>query len=399
MISAMLASGRCVPAEHGLSIEDLSCWEKLWRFCVDYQARAGAAPGLEIIRSRFPEFVFLPSINIDWAADQLHSASYSRNIRQGFNGALRAIAEDDMETVQEIIGSLAQPRRHRNLTGLDSLDAANLMATQRKEGLPLPPWKPLVDVTTVIGFDELWTLGSFTGHGKSQILPLVAAIVAEAGYTARYLSLEMPAASINRRVIRCYARGDRDMQLRLAHPDPRERFEALDELRGRVPGKVETLDPSDMVMNTHTVEDATNGADIVMVDHIGLLQLPDGTRAIDDWRGLAKISNILREINLRTKTAMLNASQTNKESNRNGLVPPKLGDFSGSIAVPQDSDVVLTMRKPCDGLLVFGCEKNRENIGARWYTRFDPSKADYRELTKAEAHNLDLAGQDREANL
>lgn len=394
MISALLASGVFLPSEYGLSIEDLSCYEKLWRFCTDYQARAGAAPGLELVRSRFPDFVFLPGIDLNWASDQLQDASFGRHVRRNVHGTLQALGDGDYDGVVEAIRALAEPRRTHALAGLNAFDHANFAGSLVKDGLPIP-FKALTAVTQTIGFTELWTCGAYTGHGKSQVLAFFAAYIAEAGYRVAYLSAEMPAESVNRRIIRYHARGDRDMQLRLAHPDPHSRLEALDELHGRVQGKVDTFDPSMVRMHTGTVEDATHNADIVMIDHIGLLQLPDGSRGVDDWRQLAKISNILREINLSTKTAMFNAVQTNKESDRNGLAPPKLSDLAGSVAIGQDSDVVITHRKPAEGLMSYGCVKNRENIGARWYTRFDPSRGDFREISKEEALNLKLTDEDR----
>lgn len=395
MICALLASGRFVPSEHGLAEDDLSCWENLWQFCCAYQARTGHAPGLELVTAHYPDFVFLPGLDVNWAADQLHDASYGRRIRRGITGALGALGEGDYDRVSDEVSTLTKPRRPHQLTGLNALDQANLDSAV-KEAMPVP-FQPLFDVTGGLGFDELWTIGAFTGHGKSQMLPLYAAVIAEAGWRVCYLSIEMKAQAINKRIRRALARNDRALQLRLNSPDIREQRDAIGELDERVPGKITTLDPSMVKMHTGTVNDATLDHHVVMIDHIGLLQLPDGVRAVDDWRGMAKISNILREINLTTKTAMLNAAQTTRESDRNGLAPPKISDFGGSIAVPQDSDVVITIRNPCPGVLSHECGKNRDSWNARWYTRFDPGKADYTEITREQASNLMLRDQDDRA--
>lgn len=395
MISALLASGRFVPGEHGLSEEDLSCWEKLWRFCTEYQIRAGGPPGLELVRSKFPDYLFVPGVDINWAADQLHDASYGRHVRREMGTALRALGDNDMLTVNETLRALAEPRRQHKLEGLDAFDPRNAMVPAAKIGIPVP-FPSLAASIECIGMMEMVVLAAYTGHGKSQMLPYYAAFAAEHGYHVTYLSAEMPAEAINRRIHRCHARGDRGLQARLRDHDQNERMAALEEIKARIPGSITTIDRSMVRMMTpQTVEDATHDKHIVFIDHIGLLSTNEGVRAIDDWRAMAKISNILREVNQATRTAIFSAAQVGKDGDTAGATPPKLSTIAGSIAIAQDAEIVITQKKPAQNMLSHQLGKYREGFLARWYTEFDPAQGNYTEITKEDAKARKSAEEDR----
>lgn len=403
MISALIASGTFLPGEHGLTIEDLSCYEKVWRFCADYQKRAGTAPGLQLLASRHPEFTFTPGVNVDWAAQKLLEESYGRTVRRTLNGVLSALGDNDYDAVTEALGDLQKPRRTVTTTGLNVFDPRNVAESETKIGMPVP-FRTVADITRGVGMKEFWLLGGRLGHGKSQMLPAYAASIAEAGFHVRYLSCEMSKTVVNRRISRYFARGDKAMQLRLRNKDEAVRQEALAELGGTIPGSIETLDPADLRMTVDAIEDATRDVHVVFVDHMGLLMLNDGSRAIDDWRTMAKISNITKEINMRTQTAIFGAVQINRQGDTSGMRPPKISEFSQSDALGQDCDVGITIKQPCQGLLVHSLEKVREvnddlpgSFHTIFYTRFDPSACDYREISREDATNLMLSAQDRMA--
>lgn len=401
MISALLASGSFAPSSYGLTSDDLSCYEKLWVFCAEYHARSGAAPGLELVRSKFPDYVFIPGIDIDWAADQLSNASLGRQIRRGVSGILQGVADGDYELVTDLLRDIREPRRRtRALAGLSVFDPSNVAEAATKAAIPVP-WQSLADATEGgVGLGELWDIGGRLGCGKSNDLVAFAGTAAERGYHVRIASLEMSAAAYNRRMARYLARHDRQLQLALKDRDPLVRGEALEQLKDKAPaGTIEVFDPSMMDLNTSSIEDICQGAHMVCIDHVGLLKLPDGTRAISDWRTMAQISNVLREINLRTGVAMVNVVQTNRESDTAGLAPPKVSQISQSDAIGQDADVVLMIKKPAATFQVHEVGKTREAANNRYYTKFDPEHADYREISKEDALNMQLADQDRNASL
>lgn len=391
MISALLATGTFIPSEYGLSSEDLSCYEQLWTFATHYQAKTGAAPTLELITGKFPDYRFVPGIDPQWASEQLHDAAYGRHIRITLRDVLQSVGAGDYATVHEILRGLGAPRRTTALHGLNVFNPLTVGESAIKTGIPVP-WRTLQEMTGGIGLNELWNVAGYAKAGKSWVGAVLAGYAAEHGYTVKVVSLEMPAAAWNRRLARYFARNDRAAQVALKDHDQLVREEALERLRAGVPGTIETIDMAAADINLATIGNVVQGAHIVMIDHVGLLKLPDGTRPVDDWRLMAKASNVLRELNLATGVAMVNLVQTNNnDGRRQGMTPPKLSDFGGSLALAQDCDIAVTIKKPAPTFQVHGIEANREGSSGRYYIKYDPEHADYREITKEEALNYKLA--------
>lgn len=397
-ISAMLASGRFTPLEHGLSTDDLSCYEKLWLFCADYQERAGQAPGLEVIRPHFPDYVFIPGVDLNWALDSLKDEAYGRRIRREIHEILLEIGYGDYAVVAEKIRNLAQAPRTHAITGVTTFDPANFDISEQKVGLPTP-FSTVQSYTNGMGIDEVWVLGARTGQGKTWMTTAYAAIMAEAGVHSRYLSIEMRASKINKRIAYYHARNDRELLERLKSRDDQVAKRALLELKDRVPGSVEVIDPrtAGAPMNLTTVVDATHDMQMVFIDHIGLLRDSRGVQAITDWRIMAAISNELRDINLRTNCGLFEVTQLNREADKPGMEPPHLPTIGQSTAIEQDADVVILHKQPGDDFLAHGLRKNRDGQGGIFYSNFNPSLSDYREITREQALILLRAHQERTA--
>lgn len=400
MISALLATGRFAPNEYHLSVEDLACYHQLWTFASEHHTASGRAPTLELIRAKFPEFTFIPGIDIDWAADQLAEASFGRDVRRTVTSVLLDLSNNDYEAVRDQLSVIADKRRrNRSITGLDILDPIQVADDPTKLAIPVP-WQTLADHTDGgIGFGELWNVGGRFESGKSMFAALCATVAAERGFNVKILSLEYPAKSYNRRIHRILARNDRATQLALRDRDPNIRREALERITPRITGSIETIDPSMYHLDISTVEDACRGAHLVVVDHVGLLTLPDGTPGIKDWRVAAQISNELRKINLRTGIAMLNVVQTNRESDTPGMRPPKVSQISQTDALGQDCDIAVMIKKPAETFQVHEIGKNRENSHALYYVKYDPEHGDFREISKQDALNMKLADEDRVASM
>lgn len=396
-ISALLATGMFNPGAYHVSLDDLACYEQVFTFCEDYQARAGHGPAPDLVAKRYPDFTFTAGVDARWATAVLKEISWGRLARRSTSDALGDLLDGDIHgfrtKIRELVDTPVTPAT--SLQGVASFDPANVATRHRKIGIPTP-YHTLTEVTDGIGADEMWLLAARLGHGKTMTATYFAAIAAECGKFVRYLSLEMPAHKINGRVLMHHARRDRPLLHRLRSLDEDTRAAAVGEIAERYAGYVETIDPSITPINVATIEQAMQGTDLLVIDHVGLLKDRKGRRAIDDWRVAAAISNEIRELNLRYHSSVLCVSQINRGGDRPGaMTPPKLSDVSQTDAFPQDADVGITFCQPSPSVHSFALGKWRDGEQRRWYSTFDPASGDFSEISKDVALALKLADDDR----
>ena len=397
LISALLETGQFTPADHHVVDADIDAWKKLWDFCIEYQERAGSAPPPVLVKARFAEFDSIPGINPAWAATKVREAAAARDLRTRSKAMLSALGEDDLAGAFGAMENLQRPRGHRK-------DPANIFDHHMLEDVfevskIEVPYRTLA-LATKGGFGpgELIYLAARLGQGKSWELSGYAAKAAQCAAKVGYASLEMPAATVTRRILMrlVNARKDPMLSAMLDSTDLGARKEAMDTIAGRTPGSIEVLDPSHGRINTTAaIREMAQEYDLVAVDHAGLLMTDDGRRAIDDWRAMAVISNILREITLSTGTPIIAAAQVNREGERTGgHHPPKVSQLSQSDALGQDADIVITMNRLSERVMVHSAAKVREGPNLKWYTRFDPAKNLFHEITKDEAMDIALVDED-----
>jgi replicative DNA helicase len=252
------------------------------------------------------------------------------------------------------------------------------------------PWPTLQRLTRGgVGNAELWYVAARLAHGKTYALTNMAARAAAVGHTVGFVSLEMQAAKVTQRVLTCLAGRNPDLIEMVWSDLESERKIAQDTILPRVPGRVSVVDPSfGSVQDPEFVRDLAADYDIVFVDHVGLMQT-DGTRAIDDWRTQAKISNMLREVTLSTHTPIVAAAQINREGEVRGHDrAPKVSHLAGSDALGQDADVVVTLNLLSKRAQVYSGEKIRSGPGGRWHARYEPTQGRFEEISKDMANDL-----------
>lgn len=399
MISALIDSGQFTPEKYHLTEDHLTCWQKLWRLGVEHQQISGEGPPLSLIRQRFPEFEITHDINIDYAARELHKAHSSRQLRQRLTEAIDLVKSEEIDQAYSLLEGIQRPRSVRK-------EAFDLWTHNSEEDdfevtkIPVP-WDSLGRVTGGIGPSELWYLAGRPGTGKTYGLCEFSAKAIKAGYNVRYVSLEMSAAAIHKRVKRSLAQSfsqtQPDLLGRIDSPDRNVYKEALDDLRELVEGSFAVIDPSHGKATNHLVREQMEvpQCDLVVVDHVGLMYTNDNRKAIDDWRAMASISNILKEDCLATGVPILSAVQLNREA-EHGTSAPKLNQLSQSDALGQDADVVVTMRMLTRSVRLYSAEKNREGAPVKWWTRFDPERARFDEVKQDIAVELQMVDEDRD---
>ena len=123
------------------------------------------------------------------------------------------------------------------------------------------------------------------------------------------------------------------------------------------------------------------------MDYLGLVSLANGTRAIEDWRVMANISNQFKETCIASGLPIAAAAQINREGAR-GQDLPSLRTVAQSDAIAQDADVFVTMRR-MGPAMKYGLMKNRHGMSdLQFYSRFDPDEGRFEEITRDQAEQL-----------
>lgn len=394
VISALIEEGEFDPRRWKIDDDDLACFQPLWRFCNDHQQRAGRAPSFELVHRKFPDFELTPDVDIVWAATKLREASASRKLRERMQAALVALADEDLEGAYGALDGFMVPVSQKR-QAVDSFDHSLQEETFKVTRIDVP-WPSLGRVTGGIGPGEWWVVAARPEQGKTRTA--TGGYVAEAmrsGFRVTYFSMEMPAFQIVQQVNRALAHRDAKLLMKLDSTDREARKEALDILRERIPGSLGVYDPTHGRCEPRDIRDALVDADLVVVDHIGLMTL-NGKASISDWRIAGEISNKIKEECLRSSSRVLALSQINR--NGDTASPnrvPKLSELTGSDAIGQDADVVVTMNRFSDSVMLHSSEKNRIGRHAMWYSRFQPDKADFAQISRNQAEELAVADEDR----
>lgn len=399
LISAFLEIGEFTPDRHHVEDEHIEAWKKLWHFCKEYQEQAECAPPLSLVRARFPDFEVTPDVSPIWAAAQVRQTAAMRDLRIRIQHATAALKDEDLETAVANFEGVTKPRGHRR-DPLDLFDQTMLVDEFDVSKIEVP-WATLGRATGGIAPAELWYFAMRLGQGKTWMLADITAKAAKVGCNVGIASLEMRDKVWAKRVALRLAGRDKDITKALRSDDIGQQKEALDYLKDRTPGAVAIFDPSHgRVSTTGFITEMCNDYDLVIVDHAGLLMTNDGRRAIDDWRAMALISNVLREITLSTTTSIVAAAQINRAGEGGGSsAPPKASTLSQSDALGQDGDVVVTGKRLSERVSVFEAVKVRNGPNLRWWTEFDIDRNIIEEITKEKAQELGIRDEDLKAHL
>lgn len=395
-ISALLDSGTFDPARYRINEDDLACWRKLFTFGNEYQLKEGVAPPIDLVKRHFPTFEFVPSVGPSWAAHELHRVSSSRRLRTKLREAISHLDNEDVTAAFDTLEGLSRPRS-ASKAAVSAFDHGHVEQGFDVSKIPVP-FQALGRATGGIAPAEFWLLGARQGVGKTQIGAAFVGTAVKAGYHVRYISCEMPAWEIAQLARRNMARNDPKILALLDSKDLLEVKKGIDMLKERIDGSLHVVDPSHARITSSTIQEhQLEGADLVVVDHIGLVSTNDGRRAIDDWRAMATISNVTKEGCLATSVPVLAMVQLNREADSGGFTPPKLSNIGQSDALGQDCDKAVLMKRPIEqaSVMVYGAEKVRGGRSVRWYSRYRPDVLDYSEVSKDQAREIAAQDEDR----
>ena len=389
LISAYLEEGEFTPRKHNIDDEHFIAWPQLWAWCMEYQEAAGHAPPISLVKMYHPDFVVTPDVSSAWAAQQVRNEAHLRDLRIRASAVAAASREGDLEGAFEALEGIQRPRSMR--MEADDIFDVSVTADRFNVSRIEVPW-PTLSRATAGGImpSELWYIAGRLAHGKSMVMHRFAARAAMSGHRVGIASLEMPSSAVTLRVLGHMANKDRALLGLLRSQDEKERKEAIEIIREKVSGSVKVLDPSHGRINTvNAIEEMCHEYDIVMLDHVGLMQNRSGKRAIDDWRVQAEISNVLREINLATTTPIIGAAQVNRAGEHpNSHALPRPSELAQADALAQDATAVIAIKRLSKHVMKYGTIKLREAAGVTWHSKYDPARGDFDEMSAEAARDL-----------
>lgn len=391
MINALLESGTFDPQTYGVHVEMLATGEKAWAFCEDFQAQTGQAPGLELFHRSFPEIELLSGVPPQWAADLLRIANWERTTKRQMQAAIHAINVGDHDVAHQLLSEAAKPAARAHPRGMRADDPSTVSEAAIKVSIPVP-YHGLQRDTLGIGLGELWYFGARLGQGKSWFLPIFADYAAQYGVDVGVLSAEMPVRQWIHRLHIVQAPDPLTLK-EIKSDDAKVRQIALERIPKR-PGNIEVFGPGDIEMGVRSVRLLAQERKLLVLDHVGLFRDAKGTRSIDDWRAAASISNDNKEIALSANIGILGGAQINREGENAQHRPPKVSQMSQTDALGQDADVAILGKRMGEHAMMLETGKNRSGPNVRWYTKFEPKKGDFSEISKDEALAIQIADAD-----
>ena len=403
LISALLNNQDVTAAaSYGLSPAHFIGYQDEYNWLLNYVENYDTCPSKDAFKVAFPAFRFSDHEDVRSATDMVLKAYGKRNLTTAMTEAMEYLGMGDLDVAYKTLVA-AEPRRtapkpRKLLTDLDFLDNWDSRSTYVEL-----PYRTLQRVTGGIRPGQIWYLAARPKNGKSAHLVNIVKKAVLDGCRVKFYSLEMSEAEVRSRFHAALATqfGYQDITLtgirdKSVTHETYKRF--VTELQDRLDDSGGVLDihtPKQGMVTPSVIAASADEYDLNVVDYIGLMRCDGGSRAVEDWRNLAQISNDLKLLSGSANTALLVASQINRDG-ESGKEPPKLSNLAGSDALGQDGDVVLTMRAmPHNVASCFSVEGNRHGPSAKFYTEFDPDRGKFAEISAEDADEMQMAALER----
>ncbi len=387
--------------DHGINPEMFVAHRSEYDWVASYATKYAKLPSQESFCGKFPDFVFSTGyVDLGFAVDDLKDDWHRRTLVSTHKAVQDALRNGDTKEAYELMVAAPPPvvqQRVKNLLYDESILEAY---TKERKGATVP-WKTLQKETGGPSAGDSWVVAARLGQGKSWTLSAIARAALLEGKDVLYCSLEMPKEQILPRI---HAMLAKELGFNITHSDLHGRTadpllyrKLLRAIKDNIPGKLYVLDTSQGSVSTTTVASLSKGMDLALVDYIGLMTSNTGSRAIEDWRVAAAISNTLKEIAIGNNVPIISAAQINRDGDDRGMKPPSVKHLAQTDAIGQDADVVLTMKKRSRSVAIYSIEKNRHGeSGALFQTRFWPNIGDFREIDNEQAVELIQLDEEKE---
>lgn len=399
LISALINVGNVDEAvRFGISPEHFRGYKDHYNWLLNYVATYGEQPTKDIFLAHWKGFPFSEHADVRSAADLVFKATARADITEAMSDAVDLMSMGDVHAaytrLTEAKPRTAAPKPVRLLTDMTFFDTWE----SDKYAIEVP-YRTLMHHTGGIKPGNLWYWAARPGQGKTAHLCNIVTRAVLDGCRVKFYSLEMSEMEVRARFHAALAThfdvDGLDMQsIRDRRIDLTVYKDFIQTLDDRLDGVLDIHTPRDGIVTPTVVEQSAEDYHLNVVDYIGLMRADDGTAAVADWRVAASISNRLKEIPLARNTAVLAASQINREGEA-GANPPKIANLAQSDALAQDGDVVVTMRAMAHNVATtLSLEKNRHGpSGVRFYSLFNPNKGIYTEVGPDQVESLILEAE------
>ena len=212
------------------------------------------------------------------------------------------------------------------------------------------------------------------------------------GYTVQYNALEQTRAEVAMR-IHTFLSSEVGLELfknldlmQGRNFDLQAYKDFLKSLKDHIGGRMHVSDTSRGRVSPLTIaaQIERNKPDIVFIDYLTLMEKSgDG-----DWKSIAKLSGEIKTLAMQYQVPIVAAAQLNRSL---GLTKEPAGPeaLAQSDAIGQDADAVMTMRMMSPSVIQMKLAKYRHGLsGFKWYTRFEPTKGIFKEVSYSEAQQL-----------
>lgn len=397
LISALINSGDTDAARrHGLTPNHMVGYRTEYNWLLNYPKTYGTQPTWEIFSSEFPDFPRFEHTDVRSAVDQVFKAYGRRNLTEAMQQAMEHLGDGDLSLAYETVRA-AEPKRTHLKPKNTLASKESIFDWERPRVTIEVPYRTLQHATGGMREGNLWYLAARPGQGKSAHLVNMVTDAVLAGNRVRFFSLEMSEEEVRSRFHAQMANrwGFKDITLTALRERAitRRRYEEfIDVVAQKLEGSggaVDILTSAEGKVSPGVVAAGADEYNLSVVDYVGLMRAESGSRVIEDWHLAAANSNALKETAIASHSAILAASQINREGER-GEDAPKLVNLAQSDALGQDGDVVITLRQKAHGsATVFSLEKNRHGpSGLKWYSYFDPDRGVFDEITEETAETL-----------
>lgn len=379
----------------GLTGDHFAGYRSEWEFLLNYRKTYdGQLPTEDVLSSVFPDFPFRASTGEPgFYADQVLHRHDNRLVRAALLESGEHVRSGDLSAALSAVSRVRlSAKTSAAVDAIRTTMVLDEIGAERQHCVPYP-WPSLHHLTGGMWPGDYAVYAARSTVGKTWALIYTAANAVLGGNHVVYYSLEMPVAQI---VARVHVVIGQRLGIVLSHKSLHERTvdrltykKLLERMDAEVPGQLDVIDTSTGRITPASVASRPE-CDLAIIDHLGLMSTGSGSRAIEDWRVMASISNELKEVAIATEIPVLSAAQVNREGAR-AKAMPGLTDLAQSDSIGQDADMVLSMRRVGEGspVLKYGVPKNRHGDNNKiFYSEFFPDVGRMREIDEERAQDL-----------
>jgi replicative DNA helicase len=388
----------------GIHPEMLVSYQAEYRWLISFPPTYAHQPSVESLKTKFTDFPYSEAYtDVAFICSEVKQQHNKRQLVRMTRDLSHALYDDDVDEAYAVLSSMAVPGNTLSYELTNTLHDLSFLDNYEDDEMTIgTPWKSLQDATGGLYDGDLIYLAARPGQGKSWSLASFIDVALMEGKKVMMFSLEMPKKQVMPRIHTLLAKSlgikdVRHLDLKGKTFDPIAYRKLGQRIKEEVPGELFVVDTSKGSISPSHVHDMSKDMDFVLIDYVGLMASPLGGRAVDDWRTMAAISNILKETAVQRNIPILAAAQINREGDTTGNRPPKLKNLAQSDALGQDADVAITMKQLSKTVAVYSLEKNRSGEGgALWNTMYLPNEGRFDEIGFDRARDMRERDADRE---